>query len=66
MVEQSATQLGWDHAKNGGKLKENPYAAGSIEWWAWHNSYNKSKKILAAVAREQQYAARTGRKSIAK
>ena len=56
VVEPEYTE-GFEFAKNGGKLKANPYWGGSSQWWAWNNGYKAAKEIQA---REQRTQARGG------
>jgi hypothetical protein len=44
-------------AKNGGKMKTNPYEGGSRQWWSWHAGYKAAKEQDARRQRRQQLKA---------
>lgn len=44
-------QVGWDHCMSGGKLKANPHAGGSLEWWSWHDGYKAAERQRATDRR---------------
>jgi hypothetical protein len=42
---EDAFKVGSAHAEAGGKMKHNPHAGDSLEWWGWHEGYKATKKL---------------------